>query len=126
MQAACYSEDSNVTVAAITAALGVSSFSLAGLYCTHGDMSPQYASIMLSITKTPGAIPGIIGVPTVGFLFEQTQSWELSLFAPSMLLMVVGAIIYTLGCRNELVDFDSLDNSPFLLEKAWARLDKDE
>ncbi|MEW5305543.1 MAG: hypothetical protein WDW36_008077 [Sanguina aurantia] len=124
--AACYSEDSNVTVAAITAALGVSSFSLAGLYCTHGDMSPQYASIMLSITKTPGAIPGIIGVPTVGFLFEQTQSWELSLFAPSMILMVVGAIIYTLGCRNEPVDFDSLDNSPFLLEKAWARLDKDE
>lgn len=43
-----------------------------------------------------------------------------------MFMMVVGAIIYTLGCRNELVDFDSLDNSPFLLEKAWARLDKDE
>lgn len=58
--------------------------------------------------------------------FERTQSWELSLFAPSMALMVIGAIIYTLGCRNELIDFDNLDNSPFPLEKAWAKLDKDE
>lgn len=30
-------------VALITAALGLSSFSLAGLYCSHQDMSPKYA-----------------------------------------------------------------------------------
>ena len=37
------SADTSLVVPLITAALGLSSFSLAGLYCTHGDMSPKYA-----------------------------------------------------------------------------------
>jgi ACS family sodium-dependent inorganic phosphate cotransporter len=53
------------SIACITAALGMSSFSLAGLYCTHQDMSPKYASALLGLTNTSGAIPGIIGVATV-------------------------------------------------------------
>lgn len=32
-----------MVVPLITLALGLSSFSLAGLYCTHQDMSPKYA-----------------------------------------------------------------------------------
>ena len=32
-------------VALISVALGLSSFSLAGLYCTHQDMSPKYAGM---------------------------------------------------------------------------------
>jgi MFS transporter, ACS family, solute carrier family 17 (sodium-dependent inorganic phosphate cotransporter), other len=37
-------EDSGMLVACITAALGMSNFSLAGLYCTHADMSPKCVS----------------------------------------------------------------------------------
>ena len=49
--------DSTVlTVASITLALGISSFSLAGLYCTHQDLSPKYAPAMLGLTNTTGAI----------------------------------------------------------------------
>ncbi len=72
------SDNSTLTVASITMALGISSFSLAGLYCTHQDMSPKYASALLSLTNTANSIPGILGVSTVGFLLDTTQaSWGL-------------------------------------------------
>lgn len=60
----------------LTAALGLSSFSLAGgwarrsdgiefcasgLYCNHQDLSPRYSSFLLGITNTAGAMPGILG-----------------------------------------------------------------
>ena len=52
----------------ITAALGLASFSLAGLYCNHADLSPRYAPVLLGLTNTSGAIPGIIGVVISGAL----------------------------------------------------------
>ena len=121
--AACTPEvasDSTLSVAAITAALGLSSFSLAGLYCTHQDMSPKYAPAMLGLTNTAGALPGIVGVATVGFLLDQTQSWELALFLPSAVCMVAGAVVYLAHGRNELIDFDSQDNRPFEIEAAFS------
>ncbi|GFH22589.1 MFS domain-containing protein, partial [Haematococcus lacustris] len=54
--------DRTASVACITAALGLSSFSLAGLYCTPQDLSPKYASALLSMSNTAGALPGVIGV----------------------------------------------------------------
>ena len=42
----------------IAASLGLSSFSLAGLYCNHADLSPRHASLLLGLTNTCGAIPG--------------------------------------------------------------------
>ena len=115
-------EDTTLTVGCITLALGISSFSLAGLYCTHQDLSPKYAPAMLGLTNTTGAIPGILGVTTVGLLFETTQSWELALFAPSAFFMLTGAAVYSLFCRNEQVDFDSADNRPFAWEALMPQL----
>ncbi|PNH07310.1 putative anion transporter 4, chloroplastic [Tetrabaena socialis] len=109
-------ENSAATVAAITAALGISSCSLAGLFCTHQDMSPKYASILLGLTNTTAAIPGVLGVASVGFLFERTHSWEAALFLPSAFFMVTAAFTYTLWGRNEAIDFDSADNAAFAWE----------
>ncbi|GIL55638.1 hypothetical protein Vafri_11192 [Volvox africanus] len=117
--AACTPEvadNSGTTVAAITVALGVSSCSLAGLFCTHQDMSPKYAPILLGLTNTTAAIPGVLGVASVGYLFERTQSWEVALFLPSAFFMVTAAAAYTLWGRNEPIDFDAADNSPFRWE----------
>lgn len=60
----------------------------------------------------------------VGQLYDLTQSWEASLFAPSALCMLSGALVYTLYAENQPVDFDSLDNSPFLWEKWLPKLPK--
>ncbi len=46
--------------------LGLASFSLAGLYCNHADLSPRYASVLLGLTNTSGALPGIVGVAFTG------------------------------------------------------------
>ncbi|XP_041998417.1 probable anion transporter 6, chloroplastic isoform X3 [Salvia splendens] len=40
-------------VAILTSGLALSSFALSGLYCTHQDISPEYASVLLVRTRTP-------------------------------------------------------------------------
>ena len=52
--------------ALLTIALGLASFSLAGLYCNHADLSPRYACVLLGMTNTSGALPGIVGVAVTG------------------------------------------------------------
>lgn len=115
--AASVSDEKWVTVASVTLALGMSSFSLAGLYCTHQDMSPKYASAMLGLTNTSGAIPGIVGVTATGVILEQTGSWPLALFAPTSFFLVTGALVYTTLCSNDAIDFDLANNEPFQIEK---------
>ena len=50
----------------VALSLGLASFSLAGLYCNHADLSPRYASVLLGLTNTTGALPGIVGVAITG------------------------------------------------------------
>lgn len=77
-------------VGILTAGLALSSFALSGLYCTHQDISPEYASILLGITNTVGAVPGIVGVALTGFLLDSTHSWTMSLFVPSIFFYLTG------------------------------------
>ncbi|KAL0552743.1 hypothetical protein IC582_011868 [Cucumis melo] len=81
-------------VGILTSGLALSSFALSGLYCTHQDMSPEYASVLLGITNTVGAIPGIVGVALTGFLLDSTHSWSISLFAPSIFFYLTGTIVW--------------------------------
>ncbi len=124
-QVPCTPEDSATAVACITAALGLSSFSLAGLYCSHGDLSTKYSAALLGMTNVAGSLPGIIGVATVGALLDQTNSWSLALFVPSGVLMLAGTAVYVGFGSHAPVDFDSEDNSEFAWEKTvkqwWAK-----
>ncbi|OVA19194.1 Major facilitator superfamily [Macleaya cordata] len=81
-------------VAILTGGLALSSFALSGLYCTHQDISPEYASILLGITNTVGAVPGIVGVALTGYLLDSTHSWSLSLFAPSIFFYLTGTAVW--------------------------------
>ena len=87
-------ESGVVTVALLTIGLGMSSFSYAGLYCVHQDMSPRFASILLGMTNTIGALPGVIGVPLTGYLLAKTENWELSMFLPAIALYFSGAAVF--------------------------------
>ena len=87
-------ESGLVTVALLTVGLSLSSFSYAGLYCNHQDMSPKYASILLGMTNTIGALPGVIGVPLTGYLLQRTENWELSMFLPAIVLYFSGAAVF--------------------------------
>ena len=119
LAAAGAAEGSQASIVCITAALGMNSFSLAGLYCTHQDMSPRYAGPLLGLTNTSGAVPGIVGVAVVGFLYDQTRSWSLALFGPSCLFFLLGTVVYLLAGSSEEQPFE--DNAPFAIER-WLRV----
>jgi hypothetical protein len=55
--------------ALVTAALGMASFSMCGLYCNHADLSPRYAPFLLGMTNTIGALPGIVGQSLLLYTF---------------------------------------------------------
>jgi len=117
------SSSAGLTIACVTGALGLSSFSLAGLYCTHQDLSPKYASAMLGLTNVSGSVPGIVGVALTGFLLDNTGgSWELALFAPSILWLTAGAVVYTSLGKNDPINLDAAGNHPFAWEERLSGL----
>ncbi|TXG61913.1 hypothetical protein EZV62_013276 [Acer yangbiense] len=96
-------------VGILTGGLALSSFALSGLYCTHQDISPQYASILLGITNTVGAVPGIVGVALTGYLFDSTHSWSISLFAPSIFFYLTGTIVWLVFASSKPQNFSTRD-----------------
>ncbi|KAJ6381052.1 hypothetical protein OIU77_029868 [Salix suchowensis] len=96
-------------VGILTGGLALSSFALSGLYCTHQDMSPEYASILLGITNTVGAIPGIVGVALTGYLLDTTHSWSISLFAPSIFFYLTGTIVWLAFASSKPQNFSNTD-----------------
>ncbi|KAK6248321.1 hypothetical protein QUC31_019886 [Theobroma cacao] len=96
-------------VGILSSGLALSSFALSGLYCTHQDMSPEYASILLGITNTVGAVPGIVGVALTGFLLDSTHSWSMSLFAPSIFFYLTGTIVWLAFASSKPQSFSESD-----------------
>lgn len=96
-------------VAILTGGLALSSFALSGLYCTHQDISPEYASILLGITNTVGAVPGIVGVALTGYLLDSTHSWGMSLFAPSIFFYLTGTIVWLAFASSKPQSFSEDD-----------------
>jgi ACS family sodium-dependent inorganic phosphate cotransporter len=118
--------DGPATVALVAAALGLSSFSLAGLYCNHADLSPRYAPLLLGGTTAVGAVPGVVGVAATGFLLDASGGdWELALFAPTSALLVLGTVVFTLWGSAEEQDWEA-DDGPLWIETAWEKLVKGE
>lgn len=115
---ACGVENGPGTVALVTLSLGLASFSLAGLYCNHADLSPKYAPVLLGLTNTCGAIPGIMGVACTGFLFDKTCSWTLALFYPSIFFFLTGSLVFAFYGSAERQDF-SENNEAFEFEGWW-------
>lgn len=118
--AVCVTESGPATVALITLSLGFASFSLAGLYCNHADLSPKYAPVLLGLTNTSGAIPGIMGVTFTGFLYDKTSSWEWALFLPSVFFFLTGSLTFALFGSAERQDFSN--DEPFGAELWWKGL----
>ena len=85
-------------------------------------MSPKYSSVLLGMTNTTGAFPGVVGILLVGWLLDHTHSWFLSLFAPNIFFMLTGALVYNFFASNEPQDFDSGTGEPFAVERWIANL----
>ncbi|CAL5072888.1 unnamed protein product [Urochloa decumbens] len=97
-------------VAFLTSGLALSSFAFSGLYCTHQDISREYASILLGITNTVGAVPGIVGVALTGYLIDSTHSWSISLFVPSIFFYLTGTAVWLAFASSEPQDFSKSES----------------
>jgi ACS family sodium-dependent inorganic phosphate cotransporter len=93
-------------VGIMSVAFALGAWARAGLYCNHQDLSPKYAAALLGLTNTAGALPGVLGVTTAGYLLDATGSWAMALFYPTAICQVFGLIMYTLLGSSERQDWD--------------------
>jgi ACS family sodium-dependent inorganic phosphate cotransporter len=93
-------------VGIMSVAFALGAWARAGLYCNHQDLSPKYAAALLGLTNTAGALPGVLGVTTAGYLLDTTGSWAMALFYPTALCQVFGLIMYTLLGSSVRQDWD--------------------
>lgn len=89
-------------VAAMTAALGVTSLGQAGFVANMSDIAPQQAGQMFGLCNTFGCLSGIAGVLAVGFIVEVTGSFT-PVFLITAGLYVVAVIAWNLLCTGERV-----------------------
>jgi len=93
-------------VGIMSVAFALGAWARAGLYCNHQDLSPKYAAALLGLTNTAGALPGVLGVTTAGYLLDATGSWAMALFYPTVICQVFGLIVYTILGSSERQDWD--------------------
>jgi ACS family sodium-dependent inorganic phosphate cotransporter len=96
-----------LVVALMSAAFALSGWSRAGLYCNHQDLSPRYASLLLGISNTAGALPGVLGVWAAGVALDRTGSWALALFLPTAAAQLVGALVFSVWGSGENQGWDN-------------------
>jgi ACS family sodium-dependent inorganic phosphate cotransporter len=94
-------------VALMSLAFALSGWSRAGLYCNHQDLSPRYASLLLGVSNTAGALPGVLGVWAAGMVLDATGSWALALFLPTAAAQLLGAVVFTLFGSGENQGWDN-------------------
>ncbi|KAL1208926.1 putative anion transporter 6 [Cardamine amara subsp. amara] len=87
-------------VGILTAGLALSSFALSGLYCTHQDISPEYASILLGITNSGGSTWNCRCGPN-WFSPRLNPSWTMSLFMPSIFFYLTGTVVWLAFASSE-------------------------
>ncbi|KAI8464026.1 MAG: major facilitator superfamily domain-containing protein [Monoraphidium minutum] len=107
MLAALAADDPSYVVGLVILGLTLHPFTLAGLFCTPNDLSTKYAGAILGLSNTCGALGAVTGVSFCGFLLDATGSWELSMYAPLIAMLVVGNYIYVAHCGNAHIDFDA-------------------
>ncbi|KAK9841600.1 hypothetical protein WJX74_008540 [Apatococcus lobatus] len=94
-------------VGLLSLSFAFSAWARAGLYCNHQDLSPKYAAALLGLTNTAGAIPGILGITSVGLLLDRTNSWAWSLFVPIAACQIFGFVVYSIFASGKRAAFDS-------------------
>ena len=86
----------------MTLALGLGSFSQSGVYSNHQDIGPDYAGILLGMSNTAAALPGIIGVALTGYILDQTSTWNL-VFTIAIGFYLFGTLIFNSLATGERV-----------------------
>lgn len=90
----CFVSKPVTAVICMVLALGLGSFAQSGVYANHQDIGPEYAGILLGISNTFAAIPGIVGVALTGFILDRTGGAWYAVFALAIGFYLLGTVIY--------------------------------
>jgi len=101
----------------VIAAIALSRFCVASLYCIHADMSPKHSAPLLGITNTAGAFAGVLSSKVVGGIFQQTGSWQLALFGPTIAIYIIGAAIFSALIDVRPHNFDAVDGEDIVMPR---------
>lgn len=89
-------------VAAMTAALGMTSLGQAGFVANMSDIAPKQAGQMFGLCNTFGCLSGIAGVLSVGLIVELTGSFT-PVFLITAGLYVLAVVAWNILCTGERV-----------------------
>eukprot|EP00871_Galdieria_phlegrea_P005397 jgi/Galph1/5859/GphlegSOOS_G4501.1 len=99
----CFVSHPATAVLCMALALGLGSFAQSGVYANHQDIGPDYAGILLGISNSFAAIPGIVGVALTGYILDRTGgAWSL-VFALAIGFYIIGTLVYNLLGTGERV-----------------------
>ena len=87
-------------IALITASAAANGLGLAAYGVNHLDVGPTYAGVLMGISNTVAAIPGIIGVAVAGFIVQATGSFA-AVFYLIAAVDVAGMIGYLAWASGE-------------------------
>ncbi|XP_055343082.1 sialin-like [Paramacrobiotus metropolitanus] len=98
------------TVILLICAVGMLAFSVASFAINHIDIAPQYAGILMGITNTIGAVPGIVAPYLVGVLTSGPDGntltqWSIVFYVTAGIFIVCG-IFYACCASGELQPWD--------------------
>ena len=71
-----------------------------GFGVNHLDIAPRGAGVIMGVSNTAGAIPGIIGVYVSGMILQATGSWTL-VFQTAAGVLAIGLVVYLVFAKAE-------------------------
>ncbi|XP_055339656.1 sialin-like [Paramacrobiotus metropolitanus] len=109
------------TVTLLICAVGLLAFSMASFAINHIDIAPQYAGILMGITNTVGAVPGIAGPYLVGVLTSGPDGHNLTqwsiVFYVTAGIFIANGIFYACCASGELQPWDKPKTAQYQLAK---------
>jgi ACS family sodium-dependent inorganic phosphate cotransporter len=96
--------DAVTAVVLLSTALGLASFTFAGLGCNHLDISPRHAGVIFGISNTAATIPGIVGVALTGFLVDRTGTYAAAFYLTAAVLLSGWVLYMLLGTGKQILD----------------------
>lgn len=90
----------------VTAGLGLSALTLAGVSTNHLDIAPRHAGLIFATGNTAATFAGLIAVPITGLVLDLTHSWAV-VFGITAAHYLIGAFLYFLWVGGQPLPEDA-------------------
>lgn len=84
-----------VATGLITLGMGLSALTCSGVSASHLDIAPRHAASIFGVGNTAGTLAGLLAVPGLGWVLENTGNWSLA-FGLAAAHNAVGAVLWAL------------------------------